>query len=93
MKQAQAMQKDMMKAKEEIDQTLFEGTSSFVKVTMDGTKKLTKVEISKDASLTEEDLEALEDMILLAVNDAMQKVDQLTEEKMGKYTNAMPGLF
>ena len=93
MKQAQAMQKDMMKAKEEIDQTLFEGTSSFVKVTMDGTKKLTKVEISKDASLTEEDLEALEDMILLAVNDAMQKVDQLTEEKMGKYTNAMAGLF
>lgn len=93
MKQAQAMQKDMMKAKEEIDKTIFEGTSSFVKITMDGTKKVSKVEIDKTTELSPDDFEMLEDMILLAINDAMNKVDELTEQKMGKFSSSLPGLF
>ena len=44
MKQAQKMQKDMMNAKEEIDNTTFEGKSSLVTVQMKGTKELTKEE-------------------------------------------------
>ena len=92
MKQAQNLQKDMMKNKEEIDQKDFIGESSLIKVTMKGTKEVTKVEINKD-SLEKEDIEMLEDMILLAVNDANKKVDQFTEQKMGKFSNAMPGLF
>ena len=35
----------------------------------------------------------LEDMILVAVNEASKKVDEETEQKMGKYTKGMPGLF
>ena len=93
MKQAQAMQKDMLKAKQEIDKTIFEGTSSFVKVTIDGTKKVQKVEIDKAVELSSDDLEMLEDMVLLAINDAMNKVDELTEQKMGKFSNSLPGLF
>lgn len=93
MKQAQAMQKDMIKVKEEIDKTVFEGSNSLVKVTMDGTKKILKVEIDKNAGLTSDDLEALEDMLLLAINDAMKKVDELTEKKMGKFGNSIPGMF
>lgn len=93
MKQAQAMQKDVMKAKEEIDKTIFEGTSSLVKVTMNGTKQVLKVEINKKDELTSEDLEMLEDMIVVAMNDAMKKVDQMTEQKMGKYGNSFSGLF
>ena len=92
MKQAQKMQKDMLKAKEEIDNTIFEGKSSFVSVEMKGTKELTKVKIDND-TLDKDEIEMLEDMILVAVNEASKKVDQMTEEKMGKYTSGMPGLF
>jgi DNA-binding protein YbaB len=35
----------------------------------------------------------LEDMILTALNDAMNQIDKETESKMGKFTNGMPGLF
>jgi DNA-binding YbaB/EbfC family protein len=92
LKQAQAMQRDMMKAKEEIDKTSFVGENGLVKVTMDGTKKITSVEIDKEG-FEADDLEMLQDMFLVATNDAMNKVDKLTEEKMGKYTKGMPGLF
>ena len=92
LKQAQAMQRDMMKAKEEIDKTIFEGENGLVKVTMDGTKKLTNVQIDKEG-FEVDDLEMLQDMFVIAVNDAMNKVDKMTDEKMGKYTKGMPGLF
>ena len=35
----------------------------------------------------------LEDMILLAVNDANKKIEEFTNKKMGKFGNSMPGLF
>ncbi len=92
MKQAQKLQKDMMSAKEEIDNQTFEGTSSIVKVKVNGKKELLEVKIT-DTELTSDDLEMLEDMIVVAVNDAMKKVDQETDKKMGKYTQGMPGLF
>ena len=92
MKQAQKMQKDMMNAKEEIDDTTFEGKSSLVTIEMKGTKEITKVKIDAEAIQSDE-IELLEDMILVAVNDASKKVDQATENKMGKYTQGMPGLF
>ena len=87
MKQAQKMQKDMMNIKEEIDNTEFVGESSLVKVTVKGTKEVVKVQIDADS------LEMLEDMVLLAINDANKKVDEMTESKMGKFGNSMPGLF
>ncbi len=93
MKQAQAMQKEMLKVKEEIDKTIFEGNNSFVKVQVDGTKKLLKVEIDSSFNFTTEDKEMLEDMILLATNDALKKVDELTNQKMGKFGGSIPGLF
>ncbi len=92
LKQAQNLQRDMMKAKEEIDKTEFTGESSLVKITMLGTKEVTKVEINKDESLDADDIEVLEDMILVAVNDASKKVDETTEKKMSKFGN-IPGLF
>lgn len=92
MKQAQKLQKDMLKAKDDIDKTLFTGASSFVSVEMKGTKEITKVNIDAQ-SLDSEEIEMLEDMILVAVNEASKKVDKETELKMGKYTHGMPGLF
>ena len=93
MKQAQKMQKDMMSAKDEIDNMEFTGTSSLVKVTMKGTKEVIKVEIDSNDSLEKDDIEMLQDMILVAVNDAISQIDKITEEKMGKYGNSIPGLF
>lgn len=93
MRQAQNLQKEMMKAKDEIDATEFVGESSLVKVTVKGTKEVVKVEIDKSNSLDSDDLEMLEDMIQVAVNDANKKVDDMTEKKMGKFGNSIPGLF
>ena len=92
MKQAQNLQKEMMKVKEEIDSTEFIGESSLVKVTIKGTKEVVKIEIDKSNSLDAYDLEMLEDMIVVAMNTAMKKVDEMTEKKMGKFGN-IPGLF
>lgn len=91
LKQAQALQKDMLKVKEEIDSTEFVGENSFVKVTLKGNREAVKVEIDSE-SLDKEDIEALEDMIVLAINDANKKIDKMTESKMGKFGN-IPGLF
>ena len=92
MKQAQKLQKDMMNVKDEIDSTEFIGESSLVKVTVKGTKEVVKVEIDKSNSLDSDDIEMLEDMILVAINEANKKVDEMTEKKMGKFGN-IPGLF
>lgn len=92
MKQAQKLQKDMMNAKAEIDKAEFEATSSFVKVRANGKREILEVKITTE-SLEKEDLEMLEDMILIAVNDVMKQIEKETENKLGRYTQGMPGLF
>lgn len=92
MKQAQALQRDMLKVKEELDATEFVGESSLVKVTVLGSKKVTKVEIQDKDNLGADDFEIFEDMIMVALNDAFSKVDAATEKKMGKF-GSIPGLF
>lgn len=92
LKQAQALQKDMLKVKDEIDKTEFVGESSLVKVTLKGTKEVVKIEIQGDDTLEKDDIEMLQDMIVIAMNDAMKKIDKTTESKMGKFGN-IPGLF
>lgn len=95
MKQVQKLQKDMTKTQEEINNTEFTGKSSLVTVVMNGQKKLKNVKISAE-ELEKDDIEMLEDMILVAINDAINEIDKVTEEKMGAYTKGMPnipGLF
>lgn len=91
LRQAQQMQKDMLKAKDEIDKTEFTGESSFVKVTLMGNKTVKQVEIDAE-NLDKDDVEALEDMLVVAINDAQKKIDAETEKKMGRFGN-IPGLF
>ena len=90
MKQAQALQKEMMKA--ELDKTEFIGESSLVKVTVNGKKEVLSVTIDKSAELGAEDLEMLEDSLLVAVNNANKKVDDAVNTKMAKFGN-IPGMF
>lgn len=93
MKQAQAMQKEITNIKNEIDNSTFEGSSSLVKVMVNGKKEVLSVKISSDVSDLGDDISMLEDMIILAMNDAFLKVDKTTAEKMGKYSNMMSGLM
>lgn len=94
MKQAQAMQKDITNIKNEIDSSVFEGKSSLVKVEVMGTKEIKSVKIDSDAKdLISDDISMLEDMIVLAINDAFAKVDDATSKKMGKYSSMMPGFM
>lgn len=92
MKQAQQLQKKMMDEKKAIDSKVFTGKSSLVSITMTGDKKVTGVDINMD-SIESDDKEMLQDMIMLAVNDAITQIDKETEDKMGKYTQGLPGLF
>ncbi len=91
MRQAKQMQNEMMKAKEEIDKTEFVGESSLVTVKVNGKKELLEVKIKSD-ELEKDDIDILQDMIMVATNQAMKKVDDATESKMSKYAN-IPGLF
>ena len=59
LKQAQSLQKDMMKTKEEIDNMTFTGTSSFISVTVKGTKEVLKVNIDNN-ELSSDDKEMIE---------------------------------
>ena len=92
MKQAQKLQKDMMNAKEEIDNKTYTGTSSFVTVNVKGNKVIENIKIDNE-SLDKDEIEMLEDMIVVAINNALNQIDQDTEKKLGKYTQGLPGLF
>ena len=92
LKQAQNMQRDMLKAKEEIDKTEFTGTSSLVTAKVMGDKSVSSIEFNIDDDFTIEDIDMLQDMVVVAINDAMKKIDETTEKKMSKFGN-IPGLF
>lgn len=92
MKQAQALQKEMMNIKNEIDNTEFTGESSIVKVTINGKKEVLDVKIDSSSDFSKDDIEMLQDMIVVAVNAATKKVDDTVNQKMAKFGN-MPGMF
>ena len=92
MKQAQKLQKEMSDTKNEIDNKTYEFTKSFVTIKMKGNNVLEEVKINMD-SLEKEDIEMLEDLLLVAINEANSQIAQELEEKMGKYTKGIPGLF
>ena len=95
MKQAQQMQKKMAEIQSEIDALEIEGQSGggMVKVLVSGKKILLSVDI--DSDLMNDDKEMLEDLILVATNNAIQKIDDISKEKMSAITGGMnvPGLF
>lgn len=94
MKQAQAMQREITGIKGEIDNTIFDGKSSLVAVKVKGTKEIVEIKFLEGAKdLMNDDVSMLEDMVVLALNDAFAKVDKTTEQKMGKYSSMMNGLM
>ena len=95
MKQAQAMQENLRKAQEELAGIEVNGSSGggMVKVIMTCRHDIKKVEIDS-TMMNEDDKEVLEDLVAAAVNDAVRKVEQTTQEKMAGLTGGMniPGL-
>lgn len=92
LQQAQRMQKDIQAKQAEIEKSEFTGTSEMVDITIYGSKKVKSVNI-KVKSLDEDDVEVLEDMIKIAMNDAISKVEKETEAKLGSYGKQLGGLI
>ena len=94
MKQAQKMQADLTKTQEELAGKEFDAScgGGAIEVKVSGAKVLKEIKIKPEV-LDPDDVEMLEDMIMVAVNEAFKQVDKETEKKMGKYTSMMPGLF
>ena len=82
MEQAQQMQDDMKRAQEELAQTEVEGQSGagLVKITMTCRHDVKRVTI--DDSLLGEDKDMLEDLIAAAINDAVRRVETVSQEKL-----------
>ena len=93
MRQAQKMQKDLEKTQKELSDSKYEGTSSLVNIILDGNKNIVSVKINNDDEFSVDDIEMLEDMIMVAFNDAAKKVDEDKEKKLGKYGQGLAGLM
>ncbi|WP_363550830.1 YbaB/EbfC family nucleoid-associated protein [Caldifermentibacillus hisashii] len=96
MKQMQKMQKKMAEAQEKLGEERIEGTAGggAVSVVISGHKEVLEVKID-EAVVDPEDIETLQDLIVIATNDALTKVDELTSRTMGQFTKGLniPGLF
>lgn len=96
LKKVQKMQADMAKMQESLKSRTFESTmgGGAVAVVVNGKKEVVSIKINPDA-VDPDDMEMLEDMLVSAINDGMQKVDETTEKEMAKITGGMklPGMF
>ncbi len=91
MQQAQKLQRDMLKAKDEVEGKTFTSKQSLVEVVMKGNKEVLSVKIEAE-NIDKEDIEMLEDMIVLAVNENIKQIDKEMENKLGKF-GGMAGLL
>ena len=96
LRQAQELQAKLAKAQQELGDMVAEVTvgGGVIKVIVDGQQKIRSVKISPDA-VNPEDIEMLEDLIMSAVNEALEKSRELAASHLGSLTNGFkfPGLF
>lgn len=90
MKQAQKMQEEMVKAQEELAALEVTGQSGGGLVTIVMTGKHAVKRVSIDDSLLGDDKDMLEDLVAAAMNDAVQRVESSTKEKMSGVTAGLP---
>ncbi|MGG1678730.1 YbaB/EbfC family nucleoid-associated protein [Neobacillus sp. NRS-1170] len=90
MKQMQKMQKQMAEAQEKLGEEKIEGTAGggMVSVVVTGHKEVVDVQIKPEA-VDPDDVEMLQDLVLAAVNDALKKAEELTNNTMGQFTKGM----
>ena len=94
-KQAQQLQQRLAKAQEELEEATVEATSGgdMVRAVVSGKMRLTSLTIDPEA-VDPEDAELLGEMVMAAVNEALQKAQELAQQKMGAITGGLniPGL-
>lgn len=95
-RQAQKMQQEMERVQTEVSEQVVEASSGggMVTVKANGKKEILEVNIKPEA-VDVEDIEMLQDLVMVAVNDALKKADELMQSEMGRLTGGMniPGLF
>ena len=95
MKKVQKMQADMAKLQEELKTRTVETTvgGGALTIVANGKKEIESIKIKPEA-LDPDDVEMLQDMIVSGVNEAMRKIDEMTEREMSKITGGMklPGM-
>lgn len=96
MKQAQQLQDKMSKLQEEMAEKTIEATAGggMVKVVANGKQQVVSIQIEKEV-VDPEDVEMLQDLILAAVNDALNRAQAMVSEEMNKLTGGMnlPGMM
>lgn len=96
LKQAQKMQEDMTNLQADLEQREYTATSGggMIEVTVDGKHLIKSIKINPDA-IDPDDSEMLEDLVTVAVNEAITNAIKTAEEEMGAITGGlnMPGLF
>ena len=96
MKQLQQMQQKMIKAQEDLAKETVTATAGggAVTIEMNGHHEVKSVKIDPDA-VDPEDMEMLEDMVLTAFNEALEKAQAMAQEKMSAITGGLniPGMF
>lgn len=96
MRQVQMMQEEMQRVQEEIEAKEIETSAGGgkVEVKMLGTKEITKITIAPEI-VDPDDTEMLEDLIMVAVNDAIKQIEKETEQGMSSIAGGLniPGLF
>ena len=92
MREAQKMQSEMKKKQEELESTLFEVETNggAINVSIMGNYHVEKIEIDKDL-IDPEDKEMLEDMLLVAMNEAIEAVNEEASQITASLPKGMPG--
>lgn len=90
LRQAQKLQKEMTQAQNKLNETVFVGKAAdgMVKATFTGDHKLKDITIKPEA-IDPDDPDMLQDLIIMAVNDAMQQIAQQTQKTLGQYTSGL----
>ncbi|MCI0812964.1 MAG: YbaB/EbfC family nucleoid-associated protein [Chloroflexi bacterium] len=95
MKQAQQLQKQMVKMQEELEEATVEASvgGGVVKVVVSGKMKVESITIEPEA-VSPDDVEMLQDLVLAAVNDGLEKAQAMASDRMGAITGGLniPGL-
>lgn len=86
------MQKQMLEAQEKLEQSIFTGTAGGGVVTVEVKGSHEMVSVTIDPEAASDDLEMVQDMIVLAINDANKKIEAETQKTMGGFGGGM-GLF
>ena len=94
MQQAQKMKQQMERKQKELESKEFEFSSNggAIKIKMLGSREMTSLEIDEDL-IDPSDKGMLEDMLMVAINEAISKIDEETEKVMGSVTGGLPGMF